>query len=64
MKDVIRRVAISVPLAIEEVDISGDVELERLYGVEIPVLMADGKKVAKYQIAERELRRVLTARSW
>ncbi len=31
-------------------------------GVEIPVLMADGKKVAKYRIGEAELRRVLTMR--
>lgn len=62
MKDVVRRVSASVPLALDEVDISGDSELERLYGVEIPVLMADGKKVAKYRIGESELVRVLTAR--
>ena len=64
MKDLVRRVSASVPLALEEVDISGDAELERLYGTEIPVLMADGKKVAKYRIGERELRRVLTTRGW
>ena len=62
MKDVVHRVSASVPLALDEVDISGDSELERLYGVEIPVLMADGKKVAKYRIGESELVRVLTAR--
>ena len=60
MKAVIRRVAVSVPVTLEEIDISGDVDLERLYGVEIPVLMADGKKVAKYRIRESELVRVLT----
>ena len=60
MKDVVRRVSASIPLALDEVDISGDSELERLYGVEIPVLMADGKKVAKYRIGESELVRVLT----
>jgi hypothetical protein len=64
MKDLVRRVSASVPLALEEVDISGDAELERLYGTEIPVLMADGKKVAKYRIGERELRRMLTTRGW
>jgi hypothetical protein len=64
MKDLVRRVSASIPLALDEVDISGDTELERLYGIEIPVLVADGRKVAKYRIGERELRRVLTARNW
>ena len=63
MKEVVRRVSTSVPLTIEEVDISGDAELERLYGVEIPVLTIDGKKVAKYRIGERELVRVLSERA-
>jgi glutaredoxin len=60
MKEVVRRVSASVPLALDEIDISGDAELERLYGLEIPVLMVDGKKVAKYRIGEKELRRVLS----
>jgi hypothetical protein len=63
MKMVVRRVAMTCPLMLEEIDISGDPELERLYGTEIPVLMIDGRKVAKYRIGEAELRRVLTARS-
>ena len=62
MKDVVRRVSAVVPVALEEVDISGDAELERLYGTEIPVLMAQGKKVAKYRIREDELRRMLRAK--
>jgi hypothetical protein len=63
MKEVVRRVSTSVPLSLEEIDISGDAELERLYGVEIPVLMIDGKKVAKYRIGESELVRVLSGRA-
>ena len=63
MKDVIRRVAQHVPLALEEIDISADAELEARYRVEIPVLMIDGKKVAKYRIAEDDLRRILASRS-
>jgi glutaredoxin len=59
MKAVVRRVSASVPISLEEIDISGDTELERLYGLEIPVLLADGKKVAKYRIGEGELRRIL-----
>jgi glutaredoxin len=62
MKAVVRRVSDSVPVSLEEIDISGDAELERLYGLEIPVLLADGKKVAKYRIGEGELLRMLTSR--
>ena len=58
MKEVVHRVSASVQLALDEIDISGNAELERSYGVEIPVLMVDGKKVAKYRIGEAELRRV------
>ena len=62
MKEVVHRVSASLPLALDEIDISGNAELERLYGMEIPVLMIDGKKVAKYRIGESELLRALTAR--
>ena len=63
MKEVVHRVSASVPLVLEEVDISGDAGLERLYGLEIPVLMLDGKKIAKYRIAEAELLRILERRA-
>ena len=63
MKAVVHRVSVSIPLSLDEVDISGDAELERLYGLEIPVLMIDGKKVAKYRIAEAELLRIVTRRA-
>jgi hypothetical protein len=35
----------------------------RRYGSEIPVLMVNGKKVAKYRITEEELTRMVMARS-
>jgi glutaredoxin len=62
MKAVVTRVARRVPLDLEEVDISGDRELEARYGLEIPVLMVDGRKAAKYRIDEDQLLRVLNAR--
>ena len=62
MKAVVARVARSTVLSIEEVDISSDPALEAQYGLEIPVLLLEGKKVAKYRIAEAELRRLLHAR--
>ena len=62
MKAVIDRVASDeCPLSLEEIDISTDPALEALYGLEIPVLMVDGKKVAKYRVTEAELARILQA---
>ena len=65
MKSIVRRVARSVtgPITIEEIDISADPELESRYGVEIPVLLVDGKKAAKYRISEEELLRIVRDRS-
>ena len=63
MKAVVHTVAQSVPVTLEEIDISTDPGLEARYGLEIPVLMVEGKKAAKYRIGEGELRRMLTGRS-
>ena len=64
MKTVVQRVVRSVtaPITVEEIDISTDHDLEARYGVEIPVLLVDGKKVAKYRVTETELTRLLTRR--
>jgi len=59
MKAVVARVARAVPLALEEVDISTDPKLEALYGLEIPVLMIEGKKAAKFRVTEGALLRLL-----
>jgi hypothetical protein len=53
--------AMTTPVTVEEIDVSTDPELESRYGVEIPVLLVDGKKVAKYRVTEEELLRILTA---
>jgi hypothetical protein len=58
MKAIVARVA-GGNTSIEEVDISTDPDLEARYGLEIPVLLVDGKKVAKYRIAEAALRKIL-----
>jgi glutaredoxin len=62
MKAIVQRVASSTALPFEEIDISTDAELERLYGIEIPVLFVGGKKVAKYRVSEEEFRRMLVGR--
>jgi thiol-disulfide isomerase/thioredoxin len=61
MKAVVQRVADAAepPLAVEEIDITTDPALEARYGLEIPVLLVDGRKVAKYRIDEAALLRIL-----
>ena len=63
MKAAIDRVARTIPLTLDVVDISTDANLERRHGLEIPVLMIDGKKAAKFRVTEQELTRILTARA-
>ena len=64
MKAVVHRVlgAAAVRATVEEIDISTDPDLEERYGLEIPVLLIDGKKAAKYRVTEGELTRMLAAR--
>lgn len=64
MKVVVERVVptIAEPVSLEIVDISTDASLEATYGLEIPVLLVNGKKAAKYRVAETDLRRVLQER--
>jgi thiol-disulfide isomerase/thioredoxin len=64
MKAVVQRVARAqaAPIAIDEIDISTDPDLEARYGTEIQVLLIDGRKAAKYRVTEGELTRLLAAR--
>ena len=64
MKAVVARVVreLKTPVTINEVDISTDADLETRYGLEIPVLLIDGRKAAKYRVTEGELARMLRSR--
>jgi glutaredoxin len=66
MKSLIHRViathANAYTIALDEIDISTDPALLDRYGLEIPVLMIDGKKVAKYRVTEEELTRMVETR--
>jgi hypothetical protein len=55
MKEIIRRVAATVPLTLEEIDIDGAPELRERYGAEVPVLFIDGRKAFKYRVTVAEL---------
>ena len=68
MEATIARVALNSPpafgpLTLEHIDISTDPALEAQYGLEIPVLLIDGKKAAKFRVSEEELRRILRGRN-
>ena len=52
-----------VAVAIDEVDISTDPALEAQYGLEIPVLLVDGRKAAKYRVTREQLTRLLLVRA-
>jgi alkyl hydroperoxide reductase subunit AhpF len=61
MKDVILRVLREWNCSLEEIDISGQAELEARFGMEIPVLFINGRKAFKYRLTESQLcRRVAT----
>jgi len=62
MKAVVDRVTTREPLTLQVVDISGDPVLEGRYGWEIPVLLVNGRKAAKYRIGEAELLRIVRGR--
>jgi glutaredoxin len=62
MKEVIDVVAARVPFVLEVVDISTDPDLQARYGLQIPVLVIDGTKVAKYRVTESELEAKLAGR--
>ncbi len=65
MKIVVQRVtkSASEPVTVEVVDIQTDATLEARYGLEIPVLLMNGRKVAKFRISEAELTRMLADRA-
>jgi len=63
MKVVVERVVRDARAAaqVQEIDITNDLDLEARYGLEVPVLLVNGRKAAKYRVTEDELRRRLLA---
>jgi hypothetical protein len=61
MRETVARVAGHLPgtFELEEIDISADPALEALHGLEIPVLMINGRKAAKYRVDGTSLARML-----
>jgi hypothetical protein len=59
MKAVVEDVRREVPFTLEIIDIECDPELRRLYALDIPVLLIDGRKAFKHRLAAAALRRRL-----
>jgi hypothetical protein len=57
---VLARVRQDIPFELEEVDITGDPELEERYRERIPVLLVDGKEAFTYFVHPDGLRRRLS----
>ena len=66
MKSLVHRIIAELSndhaIDLEEIDISSDYALLDRYRLEIPVLLIDGIKVAKYRVSEEELTRMVNTR--
>ncbi len=55
MREIVERALPALGARLEERDITQDAELERRYVFEIPVLLFEGREVARHRIAADEL---------
>jgi len=56
MREVVAPVAAELGLAVEDRDLGADPELDALYRHDIPVLLLDGREVARHRVTAPELR--------
>ncbi len=59
-RDVIARVRAEIPFELEEIDITGDEDLERRYRERIPVILIDGEEAFTYFVHPDALARRVT----
>lgn len=59
MKAIIREVALTIPLELEEIDVDASAELREKFSDEVPVLFIDGRKAFKYRVTKSALARLL-----
>jgi glutaredoxin len=59
MKEQLDQLGTRHPFTLELVDIDGDAALRAEYNWDVPVLLVDGKKIAKYRLDEAMLLRRL-----
>jgi glutaredoxin len=56
MERAVDQAAAGLDAGVEVVDVDGDADLARAYGLEVPVLFVNGRKAAKYRVDPRRLR--------
>ena len=61
MHEQLERVRTESPFELAVIDVDTDSSLVEAYGQEVPVVLFDGKKIAKYHLDEDMLRRRLSA---
>ncbi|MDX1382533.1 MAG: glutaredoxin family protein [Thermoanaerobaculia bacterium] len=62
MKEMLDRELPRLGATYETVDVDGDPELARRFGEVVPVLLRDGRPVAKVRVDRRQLRRIVRRR--
>jgi glutaredoxin len=58
-KEILQRAQLRTPFSLEEVDISQNPDLVARYGHDIPVILLDGKEIARHFVRERKLLELL-----
>jgi hypothetical protein len=61
-RDVLLSVRAEVPFALEEVFVDGRDDLERAYGLRVPVVLVDGQERFELHVDPAELRQTLAGR--
>jgi glutaredoxin len=56
MRETVAPVAAELGLVLEERDLRADAEIEALYRFDIPVLMLDGREIARHRVTADALR--------
>jgi len=56
------KVIAGFPVTVEEIDIDSDPDALRAYQYEIPVIVLDGRKLFKYRVDKRKLRKAIQQR--
>jgi glutaredoxin len=64
MKEIIKSVAVNMPLAIDEINVDSSPDLQTKFGSEVPVLFIDGRKAFKYRVTASELKKRLARKRW
>jgi len=62
MDAVVRPILASYGLALDSVDVDASADLNDRFGESIPILLRDGKVVAKVRISERQVHRLVRRR--